>query len=169
MSDIIINAFEFCHRNEKLKDQVAVADLPRLNSICANGQGNLEWRLEGSIGKEGHPQLNLEVFGKLELVCQRCMESLAYEIDSQAIIMLAKDEKTADEIEIWLGNENPVEVIVGEERQDVLVLVEDEVLLSMPLSPMHENCQNLSKKKNDENFQSPFAILGELKKNNKKQ
>jgi len=164
MSGIVIDAFEFCHRHEKLDDQVAIADLSRLSNVCANDRSNLKWRLEGTIGKLGHPQLTLEISGKLELVCQCCMEPLTYEIDSQTVIMLARDEKTADEIEVLLSDDDPTEVIVGEERQDVLALVEDEALLSMPLSPVHENCQVLSRKKSDKDFQSPFAVLGELRK-----
>ena len=165
MSDIIINAFELCHRNEKREGKVAIADLSRLSQICASNQGTLTWRLAGSIGRLEHPQLHLEVAGKLELVCQRCMEPLICEINSQTVIILARDDDAADEIEALLDDEDPTEVIVGEEKQDVLVLVEDEVLLSIPFSPMHENCQEPSRKKSEEGFQSPFAVLGEWKRN----
>jgi uncharacterized protein len=46
---------------------------------------------------------------------------------------------------------------------DLLALVEDEALLSLPLSPRHEVCPEGSEVVVDSKLESPFAILKKLK------
>jgi uncharacterized protein len=48
---------------------------------------------------------------------------------------------------------------------DLLALIEDEVILSLPLAPRHDEgqCESVERRKSDEK-PSPFAVLAKLKR-----
>ena len=126
--------------------------------------GELRWSLQGGGDIHGHPRMNLMVAGSVTLVCQRCLMPVVFAIESTSILVLARDEDSADEIEALLEDE-VAEVVVGSEAFNIVDLVEDEALLALPLSPRHEACSGrlpLSMS-NDAERESPFAVLKNLK------
>ena len=64
----------------------------------------------------------------------------------------------ADEVEEALDDES-IDVIVGSTAQDLVQLVEDEVLLSLPQSPRHEICPGEAPTVPVDKPESPFAVL----------
>jgi uncharacterized protein len=169
MSAFVIDAFEFCRRNEQLAGEAAVRDLPRLAADLADGSGRVEWKLAGGRNALGHPQLSLAVKGDVKLVCQRCLTPFEFAIESQSDLVLADDEASADQIEASLEADT-AEVIVGSKSFDARVLVEDEVLLALPISPRHEQCfadrvAGNAEREKQESRPSPFSVLRGFKQN----
>ncbi|OGB22817.1 MAG: DNA-binding protein [Burkholderiales bacterium RIFCSPLOWO2_02_FULL_57_36] len=164
MKASVIDIFEFCRLKEKREGEVAVADLNRLAGEAADESGMLRWSLQGGSNKTGCQQLMLTVSGPVHLRCQRCLTSFAFSIESESTLVLAADEKSADEIDRLLDDES-IEVIVGSREFDILRLIEDEALLALPLAPKHEVCPDsaaldaLEGVKKD----SPFSVLKNLK------
>lgn len=164
MTEFVIDAFGFCKRGEYLEGNIAVAKLDRLAKESIDQAGALDWSLTGGFDRRGHSQLILEVRGNVQLLCQRCLTPFSFELDSDAALILASDEKSADEIDALLDDDS-MEVIVGSTSMNVLQVVEDEALLALPLSPRHEICPSqiavegaeLSKR------ESPFAALKNIK------
>ena len=149
-----------------------VADLPRLakesakntSALSTGGTGKLSWSLSGSHDKWGHPQLKLAVSATVHPVCQRCLNPFELEINSESLVVLARDEGEADKIEESLGDED-VDVIVGSREMNLLDLIEDEVLLALPLSPKHPVCPDASKQEGlQAEKPSPFAVLKDWKR-----
>jgi len=163
MDAVLDDPGEFCRKGQKCEGRIKVADLARLSAVCAGKSGELQWVVTGKIGLSGHPQLDLTVKGGIELVCQRCLEAFSFDFDSSAAIILAQSEEKADEIEDALDEDDPTEVIVGGEKIDILVLVEDEALLTIPLSPRHDICPDTNRLVFGEKRPSPFAVLENLK------
>ncbi|HYD97636.1 MAG TPA: DUF177 domain-containing protein [Noviherbaspirillum sp.] len=164
MNAFVIDAFEFCRLKERREGEVAVADLPRLADESVDRKGMLAWTLHGGNNRQGHPQLSLSVSGSLHLMCQRCLAPFEFKIASDATLVLAQDEGSADEIDALLADES-VEVIVGSHEFDIGQVIEDEALLAIPLSPKHDVCPDLPAVKpapEDEKV-SPFAVLKKLK------
>ncbi len=164
MTAFVIDAFEFCRTNGTRDGVTPVADMSRLARETAVPTGEIAWQAEGGTSKHGFPQLRLAVKGTVQLVCQRCMQPFAHELDSSTLLMLGKDDANADEIEEIIDDES-VDVIVGAREMDLMYLVEDEALLALPQSPRHEVCPDtslLDSLKSD--TQSPFAGLKNLKK-----
>jgi uncharacterized protein len=164
MNAFVIDAFEFCRLKERREGEIPVADLPRLADESVDRSGAVRWALEGGSDMRGHPQLNLTVSGTLNLMCQRCLTPFAFEIESGATLVLAEDEGSADEIDAQLADET-VEVVVGSHSFDVAQVVEDEALLTIPLSPKHDICPDLAVRNATPEVQkeSPFAVLKKLK------
>ena len=163
MNPVVIDAFEFCRLKERREGRIAVADLPRLGADCADQSGELSWSLQGGTGRLDFAQLTLAVSGTVRLMCQRCLTPFAYQIAAESVLMLAKDEQRADEIDELL-DDDAIDVIVASKVLNVLDLLEDEALLALPLSPKHDVCPDaaqlevLKSKK-----ESPFAALKGLK------
>lgn len=164
MTAFAIDVFEFCRLAERREGEVSVADLPRLAVECIDTNALLHWTLLGGTNSFGHPQLTMTVAGKVRLICQRCMTALEHEIASEQLLVLAKSDEQADEIEELLDDES-IDVIVGAKSMNILDLVEDEALLSLPLSPKHDACPEGAVQENAGNARkpSPFDVLSKLK------
>lgn len=139
MSAFVIDAFEFSRLKGQAEGELAVADMARLAGETVDRAGTIKWSLSGGADKLGHPQLKLSVSGQVNLVCQRCLTAMPFEVSSESVLVLAKDEESADAIEEVLDDES-VDVIVGEAEFNVAYLVEDEALLALPVAPKHESC-----------------------------
>lgn len=168
MSTLVIDAFDFCRLGERREGDIPVTGLPRLAKETVDGSGSMHWTLEGGRNQHGHPQLQMTVRGEVRLICQRCLQPFAFPIDSDAVLVLAQSEGSADEIEALLDDED-VEVIVGSRSQNIAELVEDDALLALPLSPRHDTCPDqllapLQQAAQPEQKESPFAVLKNLKR-----
>ena len=164
MSALVIDAFEFSRLKEHREGVVPVTDLTRLADELESRSGSLSWVLSGGESHSGHAQLKLEVAGSLQIMCQRCLTPFSFDIDSESVLILAKDEAAADEIDALLDDDQ-IDVIVGTKTLDILQLVEDEALLAMPLSPKHAICPDASELDayKSGKKESPFAMLKNLK------
>lgn len=164
MSAFVIDAFEFSRLKEQAEGELAVADMARLAGETADRSGALKWSLSGGTDKLGHPQLKLFVSGQVNLVCQRCLTAMPFEVSSESALVLAKDEESADAIDEVLNDES-IDVIVGEAELNVSYLVEDEALLALPVAPKHDVCpvQESGAAPAATEKVSPFSVLKNLK------
>jgi uncharacterized protein len=164
MSAFVIDTFEFCRLKERREGEIAVGDLPRLAAESVGSSRALRWSLQGGNDGQGHPQMVLVVSGAVRLMCQRCLTPFSFDITSESVLILARDEASADELDALFADA-PVEVIVGSRNFSIADLIEDEALLAIPPSPRHEVCPDgLSPKAGaDPDKESPFAVLKNLK------
>lgn len=163
MNAFVIDAFDFCRISGSREGVTPVAEMTRLTKDCADGSGEIAWKIAGGTSKLGYPQLTLSVNGTVQLVCQRCLAPFAYDIDSSTVLMLGKDDEHADEIEEIIDDES-IDVIVGSRSMDAAALIEDEALLALPQVPKHDVCPDtaqLDALKTEK--KSPFAALKDLK------
>ena len=163
MSTTVIDTFEFSRRQETRQGEVVLASLPRLAAESLEPSDSLRWSLEGGADRIGHLQLTLTLSGTTHLMCQRCLTPFAFDMASKSVLILAKDEVQADEIDALLSDDS-IDVIVGAKALDIYALVEDEALLKLPLSPKHDVCPDLTKIALQESTAkpSPFAVLKDL-------
>lgn len=164
MKAFVIDAFEFCRLKERREGEIAVADLTRLAEESVDRSGTIRWSLRGGSDNLGHPQMVLSIAGDMRLMCQRCLTPFSFDIASESVLVLAKDEDSADAIDALLDDES-IEVVVGSRAFNVDELVEDEALLTIPFSPKHETCpdQLVSNASPEAAQASPFAVLKNLK------
>ncbi len=162
MSAKTVDSFEFCRLGEQASGATPVAGFSRLSGELADASGEIRWRFEGGRHPQGLPQLAMSVEGEVTLVCQRCLSPFVHQIASETSLVLARDEADADEVEQRLDDDS-LEVIAGSPALDLLQLVEDEALLSLPLSPRHEVCPGDAPRVGADRPESPFAVLKKLK------
>lgn len=156
----VIDSLEFARERRKIADVAPVAELQRLHDQLCDTSGALEYTLEGGLDPRGRPQLRLTVRGPLQLRCQRCLAALREPLDVASDLLLGDERQAAAET----GDDEP-DWIVASRALDVWGLVEDEVLLALPLAPRHEDgaCVAADAAAGQENA-SPFAALASLRR-----
>jgi uncharacterized protein len=106
------------------------------------------------------------------MVCLRCLGVVTIPVEVEREYRLARDEAHAAKLD---EDDELVDAIVGSARFDVLDLVEDEVILALPFSPKHDECDlpiaNEIASESDDNSgedekPNPFRVLAQLKKPN---
>jgi uncharacterized protein len=161
MNATTVDAFEFCRLGEQLSGTTPVSALTRLAAEAADASGEIRWAFAGGRHPKGFPQLQMKVDGDVSLICQRCLTPFRHPVVSETVLVLVRDEAAAGEAEETLDDES-IDVIVVSSTQDLLQLVEDEALLSLPLSPRHEVCPGGAPKLAEDKPESPFAVLKKL-------
>ncbi|MDR2839557.1 MAG: YceD family protein [Azonexus sp.] len=155
----INNPFAFARDLRVLEGRLEVAGLERLHDLLAETGGTVFWHLEGERGQRGESLLRLTVSGGLLLACQRCLGATPFDLDIDSLLALvpAGAELSQEELEDDSRDFLPVE-----HDLDVAELVEDEILLALPVAPRHEKC-GLPGVADDGGRVHPFAGLAGLK------
>ncbi len=150
-------------RNVSLEGGLPLARLERLGASLCDSNGDLHARLNfGS--KAGFNCLQGTVEADLKLTCQRCMYPMECKVSGRFKLGLVLDE---EEIQALPTDFEPY-LIEGDE-QSIVDLLEDELLLCLPIAAMHEDeCSEFLKKHNEQKqaekeASSPFAVLKEMK------
>jgi len=134
------------------------------------------WSATGEIRNPLHvePQIWLLVKAraKLSLTCQRCLLPVEMPVSVDRSFRFVSDEDTAAAQDD--GSEE--DVLALSRSFDLMELVEDELLMELPLAPHHETCPPVHVAVADEGFEgssarheNPFAVLGRLKAPGKSQ
>jgi uncharacterized protein len=130
----VIDSLEFARSGRSLRARLPVAELHRLHDSLADALGEIEFIVTGGSDSRHRPVLSLDVSGTLRLQCQRCLEALDYPLRlSNTLLLVGAAEAEAGDYDA-----EELEWIVASAALDVAVLVEDEILLSLPYSPRHE-------------------------------
>jgi len=129
-----IDGLAFARAAGVLRGRLGIEILPRLAQSGCSGSV-LDFVLAGDINERGKPELRLAVDGSVRLQCQRCLGDMDFPLRFEAQLELA-----ASEAEI-LSADDDVERIVAGREMNVADLVEDEVILALPMVPKHEHCR----------------------------
>ncbi|MEY4736339.1 MAG: hypothetical protein RL302_658 [Pseudomonadota bacterium] len=135
------------------------------------GEALVSYSVQGDIRPDAagqdEPWLRLSAQATLSLVCQRCMGPVDVELDFvREFRFVASEELATVEDE-----ESEEDVLVLSKAFNLLELIEDELLMSMPPTPKHDVCpQPVKLRAVDANFveeaaekPNPFAMLQQLK------
>jgi uncharacterized protein len=100
----------------------------------------VHWRACGEL-RQPHsiePQnwLHLEARTSMPLVCQRCLGPVATPLDVDRWFRFVRDEDEAAALDAQIEDD----VLALGRPLDLLGLIEDELLLALPLVPRHERC-----------------------------
>ena len=119
--------------------------------------------VDGSV----RPALHLCVHAALPLTCQRCLGEVLTPVEVDRHFIFVPDESTA----AALDDESEDDVLALEPSFDLHALIEDELLMALPLVPRHDRCpQPVMLSVQDPGFDAPtpdkpnpFAALAQLK------
>lgn len=160
---LVIEPARFARERLQLGGSLKISALMRLAEAAQAGSGEASFEVQGYITAKGYSGLHLTVSAVVGLSCQRCLERLEQRIESRRDIVFVPG---ADEFAQPDDEADSEDVLPEVPRVDVRELVEDELLLAMPLAPHHEQgrCAAPSTTEAGAMTQSPFAVLGRLKK-----
>ena len=103
----------------------------------------------------------------MPLICQRCLTPVDIELQVDRWFRFAADEDTAAAED----EESEEDVLVASRDFDLHALIEDELLMEIPVTPRHERCpEPVQLSAADPDFEAaeaarpnPFAVLGTLR------
>ena len=146
---------------ERLMDEAGAAGAGRL----------VDWSVQGEqpvdISGTSQTWLHLRAHATVPLTCQRCLEPVDIELVVGRSFRFVATEAQAEQ-EDELSDED---VLVWSRDFDLLALIEDELLMELPLVPSHDTCPGeVRLEVRDDGFEEatrerpqPFAALARLK------
>ncbi len=154
---LIINNLEFAQKQLIINDNFAVFELKRLaetlaiNEVSAKA-ASVHFELSGDSKQFRYPSLHLHIKTDLPAICQRCLNEVRILLDLKHDYLISEVafEEDADNDEIdWIEEDK---------EMNLQELIEDELLLAMPMAPLHENnCTNVNTQSGEK--PNPFAVL----------
>ncbi|HYF19103.1 MAG TPA: YceD family protein [Ramlibacter sp.] len=139
------------------------------------GERQVEWSARGELlnPQHVHPQvwLHLQARAALPMTCQRCLEPVEIALDVKRSFRFVADEATAAAED----DQSEEDLLAISHSFDLLELVEDELLMELPVVPRHAVCpipvrmSDADEEEGDDEgeTQRPFAGLEGLLKGRK--
>jgi uncharacterized protein len=155
MKPILINNLEFAQKNLEICGDLNPQDCERLLETLEQTEINfasIRYKLRGYAKKMHLPSLRLQVESKLPVLCQRCLETMQIHLNLEFEYLISEDNlsgmEESDEID-WLELS---------QHMNLTELIEDELLIAMPIAPVHEaNCNKATMQSGEK--PNPFAVL----------
>jgi len=133
----------FAEAGATLQAELPLTALKRLWAERGPDGGDLvfvSWQARGEMraGVGGSPTvwMHLQASAAVPLSCQRCLGPVVTPLEVDRWFRFVADEATAETED----DDSEEDVLALEPRPDLLDLLEDELLMSVPLVPMHNVC-----------------------------
>lgn len=135
---IKIDPFRFADNAIQLQGELQISELPRLRPSLHSDQGEINVQLSFGKDEEGIRYIQGHYETQLTLQCQRCMEPIVYEIMNDFVSGIVGSEEEAEQLP---GRYDPVMAKNG--TLNLPEMIEDELIVSLPIVPMHNpnDCQ----------------------------
>ncbi|MDN3518468.1 YceD family protein [Aquisalimonas lutea] len=151
-------------QGKRISTVVALASLERLLGLLADDRGEVEVELTFREDRGRRAVITGTVRAAVTVVCQRCLEPMVLELEPQVNAAILEREDEADDLPDEL---DPVVCSSGE--LVLAELVQDELILALPVIARHENdpvCRPLTAEEpggDGARRDNPFAALTALK------
>ncbi len=147
------------------RGEISVAALAALQDRLLDAVGSLAWQASVLRDLHGRPRVRLALEGTLVLQCQRCLLPMPHDVAHGWQVGVVETEALLPELE---EEEEDVDFIVAANPVSVMRLVEEELLLSLPMMPRHETAACHGPEGRADKVvparASPFAGLDKLRK-----
>ena len=150
--------------------------LLKYKRLAEEGKGlhpdlRVDWMADGELrtthGMDGQVWLRLKASASLPLICQRCLHPVDVPLEVEREFRFVADEATAEA----LDDEVEEDLLAISREFDLHELIEDELLMALPVVPRHEECPTeVPMQSSDDDFEAaeaerpnPFAALASLR------
>ena len=160
----------FAQAGGHLEGEAPLSAFKRLaaDALAVEGeQFMVRWEADGELveqtGGNGHVWLHVSAEVELPMTCQRCLTEAHIPLYVNRSFRFVADEATAE-----LEDDDSDEDLLALSREfDLLALIEDELLMDVPVVPRHEECpvpvklesSDADFEQANEQKENPFAVL----------
>lgn len=132
---------------------------------AAEGAAEVAWSARGEqrAVAGGDPQvwLHLEARTAVSRTCQRCLQPMTVPLDVRTALRFVAGEDRAERED----EASEEDVLALSPSIDLHDLIEDELILALPIVPRHQHCElPLPAASGDDGGESPFAVLDRLRR-----
>ena len=151
--------------------EIAPSSFERLATSLTTEHAQSDLLIKANLYRRNNVlHLAFTLTGEVWLTCQRCLQPIVIDLTDDYDIVLLDNES-----QIRLVNEEQdyllLDEIITEQSPERLLplkkLVEDEILLKMPMAPKHDDCEmtveQFGEIPEEEETENPFAALASLK------
>lgn len=129
-----IDPKQLAHKGETLEGTILLAKMSRLLEMLYEKTGVAVFHLHFGKNQAGFYVISGEVAAELQLLCQRCNQPMNYRATSKVHLSPIVHEKQAKALP-----KNLEPIVIQDESIELLALIEDELLLALPMVAMHDN------------------------------
>lgn len=164
-----VDPFRLAEHGASLHGVLPLKNMSRLCENISEQEGNVTVDMTFGVDEQGTRFIKGNLATHITLQCQRCMEFFPYEITSNFILGVVQSEEQADQLPTLYDA-----VLVKDGELFPSEMIEDELIVNMPIVPMHERSVCQIKFPSVPDFdaikESPFKVIELLRKrNNSKQ
>lgn len=163
LDPILIDTATFTREQQQRSGQLQLQALDRRvwsHELLAQREGIIQYQVCGGIDRWQRPFLDISVEGQLELVCQRCLQAVSWALNDQSHMVLFTSEQLLDEA---MAADETLEGAVWSAEYNLAALLEDQILMAIPVAPRHEDCDHTLATQTNQDSGNPFARLAGLK------
>ena len=159
-----VKPFSLADNGEILDGEFPLARMPRLTEQLNDSSGAVNVTVQFAYDSQKIPFVQGKIQADLVMTCQRCMGAVQVPLAIDVNLALLH---SAVDMEDLPAQYEPL--VVDSARLSLLTVVEDELLLALPIVAMHDTAECHAGERDsteDEQGQtsSPFAVLAGLKK-----
>lgn len=164
-----VNLLELARTSGHAQGEAELRDFPRLwPELLPGSPQQVTWRVEAQWRHSAATQalwMRLMLRAQVEVSCQSCLAPMTVALDVDRWFRFVETEAEAEAED----EDSEEDVLAQPQDFDVFALVEDELLLALPLVPRHGGCIAQYQDQDppealDEPPLHPFAALAALKK-----
>lgn len=150
--------------NAILEGRVPSDELTRLLDVVEKVHGIIAY-LAFKVDEQGRRVVSGTLSADVEFQCQRCLKPVSHSLSSTFDVAVIGEEEEAEQLAAHLDP-----WVVSGEEGDLYHLVEEEILLSVPLVPMHaeicvdKNFYASGAEETDQSEDNPFSVLKQWQK-----
>ncbi len=161
----IIDPIGLADKEVRLQGGLPLAGMQRLMQAGVEGRGTVAVGLHFGRDAEGHRRLKGRIDAVLSLPCQRCLQGLSLTLALAPDLVLIAAGEREDTVP------EGADILAVDAPLALTQLVEDELILALPMMPMHPEgaCEPAVTNRDEavETRPNPFAALAKLKQKHK--
>ncbi len=162
----VVEPIKLADSGTRLTGQLPVKAMGRLRALCLDESDKVSINLSFERSSDRTlGRMRGTIVASLQVVCQRCLEKMTLVLRAEPSVILIRAQGILIRAQ---GRED----IIGRDTDSLVVdgpillsnIVEDELLLAMPMVPMHDIDECLAgEHRHRQERPNPFSVLGELK------
>ena len=162
-----VKPFSLADSRQALDGELPLARMPRLTEQLDDSSGTVAVTLQFGCDSQRIPFVQGRIRADLTMTCQRCMESVRVPVNIDFSLALLRSAAGMNELPVQYEP-----LVVDSARMSLLAMVEDELLLALPIVAMHDTAECHAGERDSRDStddgqdqeSNPFAVLAGLKK-----
>lgn len=156
-----VDPFRLCAEGVRLAGRLSAKPLQRLAALCADAPGDIDIDLHFGKNPQGWCEMHGRIGAHVRVACQRCLGAMPLEVKVEPALLFVRP---ADEARL----PDEVDRLVVDKPMSLKELVEEELVLAMPMVPVHAagECQAQNYPRENRGA-SPFDALRALRPKDK--
>jgi uncharacterized protein len=131
-----LDPFKYADQNKILVGEIALSLMPRLADLLVDTEGKVQVELEFDRDPQRLRILKGKLKATVTLLCQRCLHPVAQAVESEFTLGIVFNDEQAQNLP---RTYEPL--LVEDEKLVVMDVVEEELILSLPMFAYHDACE----------------------------